>query len=455
MRITISSPDGLGDFVLRMPLFEALCDAGHDLQIFMRPPALELAAAVLPAARIEKISEDPYARLVRFRRNPFDLDVKKIATFAPDLFVIALFQHSFFDEICLSKLPKRLRVAGFRSADAFWSTQANIAPQELANRFDTWVEVKTDIPELEKNRLLACAILGSGVPSRPARISPPPTAINDARSTLRQYNIGENEYWVVCAGSRPGLEIKDWGEANWIAALSQIASETQAPFLFLGNEAEAPSIERIRSGLPKEFSHFNLAKSPPSYSGHLGNYCSLGRLSSDAIRVPCTWRPPARGRFSRCPAAGFGAAFSLRQTVPLLSRGRCLARDALAIAICPNHSVFDALPCSNSSTGGNSSKARRCSATRIVEVPMDARTAPGDRRVGASPLPETRARGAATGLRIRPRSQPARQCRPWHACAGAPKSTGESLEASVAKLRLGLKEHMTIRRFRRLTQMLL
>ena len=71
MRITISSPDGLGDFVLRMPLFEALCDAGHDLQIFLRPPALELAAAVLPAASIEKISEDPYARLVRFRRSPF------------------------------------------------------------------------------------------------------------------------------------------------------------------------------------------------------------------------------------------------------------------------------------------------------------------------------------------------------------------------------------------------
>ncbi len=270
MRITISSPDGLGDFVLRIPLFEALCDAGHDLQIFMRPPALELASAVLPAARIEKIGEDPYARLVRFRRNPFDLDVKKIARFAPDLFVLALFQHSFFDEICLSKLPKRLRVAGFRSADAFWSTQANIAPQELANRFDTWVEVETDIPELEKNRLLACAILGSGVPSRPARISPPPRAINDARSTLRQYNICENEYWVVCAGSRPGLEIKDWGEANWIAALSQIASETRAPFLFLGNEAEAPSIERIRNGLPRGFSHFNLAKSPPPILTTLG-----------------------------------------------------------------------------------------------------------------------------------------------------------------------------------------
>ena len=161
MRITISSPDGLGDFVLRMPFFEALRDAGHDLQIFMRAPALDLAAAALPTARIEKISEDPYAWLVRFRRNPFAVEVNKIGAFAPDLLVIALFQHSFFDEICLSKIPKRLRVAGFRSADAFWGTQANTAPQELAERFDMWVEVSTDIPELEKNRLLASAILGS------------------------------------------------------------------------------------------------------------------------------------------------------------------------------------------------------------------------------------------------------------------------------------------------------
>ncbi|HEY6676547.1 MAG TPA: hypothetical protein VIZ87_07145, partial [Terrimicrobium sp.] len=68
MKITISSPDGLGDFVLRIPFFEALRDAGHDLQIFMRPPAFELARAVLPTARVERISEDPYARLVRFRR---------------------------------------------------------------------------------------------------------------------------------------------------------------------------------------------------------------------------------------------------------------------------------------------------------------------------------------------------------------------------------------------------
>ena len=175
MRITISSPDGLGDFVLRMPLFEALCDAGHDLQIFMRPPASELATAAVPAAKIEKIGEDPYARLVRFRRSPFAPELRKVASFAPDLLVIAPFQHSFFDEICLSKLPRRLRVAGFRSADAFWGTLANTAPQELAQRFAMSVEVGAGIPELEKNRLLAAAILGSPAPKKPLRIAPPRT----------------------------------------------------------------------------------------------------------------------------------------------------------------------------------------------------------------------------------------------------------------------------------------
>ena len=38
---------------------------------FMRPPAFDLAAAVLPEIRVEMIRDDPYARLVRFRRDPF------------------------------------------------------------------------------------------------------------------------------------------------------------------------------------------------------------------------------------------------------------------------------------------------------------------------------------------------------------------------------------------------
>ena len=155
MKISVSTPDGLGDFVLRIPFFEALLQAGHELQVFMRPPAFELATALLPGVHVERIGEDPYARLVRFRRNPFRSELRKISAFAPDLVVIALFQNSFFDEICVAKLPRNLKVAGFRCKDGFWGTQANAPPQEIAERFAIRAEVKTSWPEVEKNRLLA------------------------------------------------------------------------------------------------------------------------------------------------------------------------------------------------------------------------------------------------------------------------------------------------------------
>jgi hypothetical protein len=115
----------LGRFCSASAVLRGLQAAGHDLQVFMRPPASELAAAVLSGARIEEIAEDPYERLVRFRRNPFTAEMRKIAAFSPDLFVVALFQQSFFDDVCLANSPQRLRVAGFQSSDGFWPTQAN------------------------------------------------------------------------------------------------------------------------------------------------------------------------------------------------------------------------------------------------------------------------------------------------------------------------------------------
>jgi ADP-heptose:LPS heptosyltransferase len=371
MKITISSPDGLGDFILRMPLFDALCDAGHDLQIFMRPPALELAAAVVPAARIEKISEDPYARLVRFRRNPFASELRSIATFAPDLLVVAPFQHSFFDEICLSKLPKRLRVAGFRSADAFWGTLANTAPQQLAQRLTMWVEVRADIPEKEKNRLLASAILGSPVPKKPVRISPPQEAVNDARLILERHDIREGDYWVVCAGSRRGLEIKDWGEANWIAALGQIASETNVPFVFLGNEAEAPSIERIRSGLPKDSRHFNLAVNPPSLLAAFGIIAlSAGFVGRDSgpMQLAAAAQRPVLAIFS---GSHWGRFFPEAENAVVVSRevpcrgcvGYCHLTEPLCIRrVAVEHFL----------KGWKLLRSSQVHETRIVEIPLDA-----------------------------------------------------------------------------------
>ena len=370
MKITISSPDGLGDFVLRIPFFEALRDAGHDLQIFMRPPASDLAPTLLPTARIERISEDPYARLVRFRRNPFVSELKKIAAFGPDLLVIALFQQSFFDEICLSRLLRRVKTAGFRCTDAFWSTQANTRPQEIAEGFAIRVEVKTDLPELEKNRLLASAILGSSIPGRPARISPPKKALEGARSILSAHKINERGYWVVCAGSRPGLEIKDWGEANWVEALTRIASETKAPFLFLGNEAEAFSIDRIRAALPKDCVHSNLAWKPPPILATLGLIAlSAGFVGRDSgpmhLAAAC-----ARPFLAVSSGWLWGRFFPETDGSVIVSR-KVPCQGCLGYCHLPEPFCVRRVTVEQFLEGWRLLQGEEAHATRIVEVPMD------------------------------------------------------------------------------------
>ena len=371
MRITISSPDGLGDFVLRMPLFEALQGAGHDLRIFMREPAADLAAQVLPDAEIEKIGEDPYARLVRFRRSPFAAELKKIATFRPELHVVAPFQHSFFDEVCLSKLPKRLRVAGFRCADPFWSTEANISPQELSKRFDIWAETRTGTPEQEKNCLLAAAIVGSPLPRKPARIAPTSKAIDDARRILQECKLEEGGYWIVCAGARPGLEIKDWGEANWVAALTRIASETRAPFVFLGNEAEAPSIERIQNALPDDLRHFNLATNPPSIlivfgiialsAGFVGRDSGLMHLAAASERpILAIFSESHWGRFF--PETR-GAVIVSRQVPCQGCLGYCHLPEPFCVRRVGPEQFLE---------GWKLLQSKTLRETRVVEIPMDA-----------------------------------------------------------------------------------
>jgi ADP-heptose:LPS heptosyltransferase len=370
MKISISSPDGLGDFVLRIPFFEALCDAGHDLQIFMRPPAFELATALLPNVRVEMLGEDPYTRLARFRRNPFRSELKKISVFAPDLFVIALFQHSFFDEICVSKLPRNLKVAGFRCMDGFWGTQANTAPQEIADRFAIWAEVKTSSPELEKNRLLASAILGSSVPASPVKLSSPASGLSEARRVLQAHGVEEREYWVVCAGSRPGLEVKDWGEANWAGALSQIALETQAAFVFIGNEAEAPSIDRIRAALPETCVHFNLARHPPPIVTTLGVIAlSMGFVGRDSgpMHLAAACARPILALFSGCM---WGRFFPETQGSVIVSRGvpcqGCLGYCHLPEPFCVRRVTVEQFL-----EGWRLLQTGDLQSTHILEVPMD------------------------------------------------------------------------------------
>ena len=89
-------------------------------------------------------------------------------------------------------------MAGFRCLDDFWSTQANTPPQEIAKRLAICAEVKTSWPEAKENRLLASTILGSSIQPRPAKLSPPASALSEARRILHAHDLDEGNYWVDC-----------------------------------------------------------------------------------------------------------------------------------------------------------------------------------------------------------------------------------------------------------------
>lgn len=320
MNIAISSPDGLGDFILRLPLFRSLEKAGHVLQVWMLSPAAELAEIVLPHARIERIATHPYTREARRAWRPFAHEFDRIKRLPADRYVVALYQPSFFDEMWIDHGDENIPMAGLVSRDEFWPSETIRPASELAESYKIKALVDGDQPEIEKNRLLAEAI--SGQPCREdSHLEVSPAARELAEKLLRELQLSGRKFWLVCVGSRPGLDAKDWGEVNWIAALQAMEKTGGHSFLFIGNEAESASIERIRHTLSSPQNHRNLASNSLGFETALGlaalSEGYLGRDSGPMHLVAAVGRPVlavfAGGHWGRFfPQASRGIVLGVR-----------------------------------------------------------------------------------------------------------------------------------------------
>lgn len=276
MRITISSPDGMGDFILRIPMITALRDAGHKLQIFLREPAFGLAKVVLQEAELHRIESDPYHRETRQRKNPFLREHRAIAHFQPDLYVAALFVPNFFDDVWMESEGGTIPVAGFEAMEGLLPDRLVQEPEILKRCFHIRADVPADLPELEKNRRLGSAILGTDLAVEVPRLNPDEDSLRSARLLLVEHGIGEGNYLIACVGGRSGLKMKDWGEENWRKFFEAVLPADGRSVLFLGNPKEAASIGRIASG---GFRSVNLSQNPPP----IGVSLALAALSSGYV----------------------------------------------------------------------------------------------------------------------------------------------------------------------------
>lgn len=262
MKVTVNSPDGLGDFVLRLPFVEALLSAGHKLQLVMRPPAADLASDLFPETEVLVLKRDPFHVETKKQKQPFPGELAQIRRFGPDLYVASTFQLNFFDEVFLRECSGHICSAGFVAEEDFWPSDTASDPRELAEKFSIRVCVHTAMPEGDKNHRLAQA-LNAPVPSSYAPRPPSPQAFEEAKQLLQKHGLQEGAFTVVCAGSRPGLAMKDWGEANWVRLMREIGMDAERPFVFLGNQKEAPSVARLCEALGPGVRAINLAENPP------------------------------------------------------------------------------------------------------------------------------------------------------------------------------------------------
>lgn len=275
MRITLTSPDGIGDFLLRIALVRGLLEAGHKVHILAHPPVVELGKNLFPAVEWTALAGNPYSRSRRAQFQPFRAETATIRQFRPELLVVGPFQPSPLDEALLEQF-KNLPTAGLVAQEDWWPTETYTPAWALTGRYTTPVKVSWYLPEYEKNLALAHRLLDAATqfPSHP-ELPSVPWALDAAEPVLRETGLHRQSFLVLCVGVRPEEHQKAWPESKWVEALAQWDPSDVRPWVFLGRpDGEAESSERILKQLPQVRPYHNLAKRPMAIS------CALGILAA-------------------------------------------------------------------------------------------------------------------------------------------------------------------------------
>ena len=243
MRILISNPDTIGDFVLRQPLLAALLDAGHELMLVVRGSVEPLARQIAPTAHVTVLSAEPYALSPEGPWEPFATLFEAARAFAPEVLVIAAYQWTLFDEQLARELPQvpRVGMSGYlHRGDPY----AGTAPVSVLE-FDRVVRVNELDAEVAKNAALASALLGRPIPTTDPVLVAPQEGMEHARQLLEEAGLQPGEFWVACVGGTVHVPIKSWPIERWGVAFAHWAKKYGRRFAFVGVPAERPAVTEV------------------------------------------------------------------------------------------------------------------------------------------------------------------------------------------------------------------
>lgn len=252
MKWTLTSPDGIGDFLLRLPWLRYAEEAGWRLQLVAREPTIQLARLVNLKADFVTLRLNPYGNQARNKVCPFYREMRAVRQFEPDLIFFGPSNPSFLEEQFADFL-KTANFGGFRLLTNFWPSEGLENPDELRKCYSIAVEVTPDEHDFARNCKAAAFLLRR--PELSHLIEPP--RISQELPKLAYHESLPERYAVVCPGYRRGDFFKGWGGENWIRELKCLQAETLLPFVFVGSEEEASTNAEIFAGLDTNNVNFN------------------------------------------------------------------------------------------------------------------------------------------------------------------------------------------------------
>jgi len=243
MRILATNSCGIGDFVLRQPLYAALTAAGHELTLTVRGNSTAFAKWVAPEARICSLPPSPVSGQLDMDGPDVNALVEQVCDPKPDLLLIPYFFWTRFEEKVAIALPD---VPVMRSSGICLGSGARTLPPE--SRRETVVPVPPGIPEMKKIELLGSVVLGKPVNWREVILTPQESDLTSARATLKTLGLGDRPYLVVCAG--PSIDrFRGWQQDKWAEVLLWAAGHYGLPMLFIGAHREHETTETIRGAM--------------------------------------------------------------------------------------------------------------------------------------------------------------------------------------------------------------
>lgn len=266
MRWTLTSPDGIGDFLLRVPWMQEMGRRGWRLQLVAREPTLEAARLVGLDADCVPIGLSPYSKTAKLHKDPFRGEMASITKHRPDLVFFGPSQPTFLEEEIALRL-EGVPFAGFVLEEDFWPSEGLSDPRLIAGRLARAVPVRDTDSEPMRNLRAAETLLGRPVSLAPLRLDPdrcgpPPDGL-------------PRRFLCVSPGYREGDYFQGWGTESWTQELRALEALTELPMVFTGSAGERRSNALIVESLAHPARHVDL-------TGSLSSLAQLGAVLAKA-----------------------------------------------------------------------------------------------------------------------------------------------------------------------------